>query len=328
MLDVAKKAGVSKATVSRVLNNKDIVKPDLIKRVYDAIDATGYRPNVFAQNLATQTSKFIGLVISNDLFDGPYFSSLMHHAAKNCDEINHQLVMTDGKHSKAEEKKAINLLIDMHCAGIIIYPTYLNDEELSEIIRSTSIPVIVINREMTALPQCAVRIDHYQSSVCMMEHLIQQGHRDIAIIRGPENSNAARQRMKAYIDTLLEHHIMMHPKLITVGDWTIESGYAAANQLLLMQQKFTAVLASNDDMALGAIKAFQMQGIKLPEDISIAGFDDSNMCRFLSPSLSSVQVPMCKIIEKAILLILNKQDMAAKIETNGILKIRESIIKI
>lgn len=327
MLDVANKAGVSKATVSRVLNGKNIVRPDVVKRVFDAIETTGYRPNILARNLSAKKSNFIGLVISNDLFDGPYFSSLMHHAASTCEATSHQLVMTDGKHSKAEERSAINFLLDMRCAGIIIYPKYLDEQELADIISGTDTPIMVINRAIPQMPDNAITTNHYQSAVLMMEYIIGQGHKEVAIIRGKVGSASAQQRYQAYLDTLKNHGLMTSEALSVQGDWTIESGFNAAQQLLERGKPFSAVLACNDDMALGAIKAFHRAGLNIPQTISIAGFDNSNMCAYLSPSLSSVEVPMDKIIQRAIYKILGDTIKADSINTAGLVKIRDSIVK-
>ena len=202
MLDVANRAGVSKSTVSRVLNGKNIVRPDVAKKVFDAIQETGYRPNLLAQQLATKKTNFIGFVITNELFNGPYFSSLMYHAASYSEKSNHQLVITDGKHSAEDERKAINFLLDMKCAGIIIYPQCLSESEIAQIIESTDTPILVLNREMPSKPEHAITTDHYQSACVMMEHVIEQGHQQIAVIRGKAGSSTDEQRFAAYRDTL------------------------------------------------------------------------------------------------------------------------------
>ncbi|WP_375753847.1 LacI family DNA-binding transcriptional regulator [Vibrio sp. HN007] len=325
MLDVAKKAGVSKATVSRVLNKKNIVRPDLVKRVYEAIAETGYRPNILAQNLANQKTNFIGFVMSNVLFDGPYFSTLMSNAASYCEENSHQLVVIDGKHSKAEERHAINLLLDMKCAGIIVYPKFLNEKDLGEIISSTETPIVVLNKTVSDYPDNAVTTDHYQSACLLIEHFVQQGHREIAIIRGNINSGTDKQRYQAYRDVLQKHGIPINIEFEQQGNWRPEGGYAAAQALLKASHKPTAVIANNDDMAIGAMKAFQTAGIKLPDDISIAGFDNSKMGEYLSPGLSTVSVPLENMTKKAVLKVIGEHQGAQKIPANGALVIRDSI---
>ncbi|MGF1749124.1 LacI family DNA-binding transcriptional regulator [Vibrio cionasavignyae] len=325
MLDVANEAGVSKSTVSRVLNRKNIVRPDVVKRVFDAIQKTGYRPNILAQNLAMRKTNFIGFVMSNVLFDGPYFSTLMNHAASFCEESNHQLVMTDGKHSKAEERDAINFLLDMKCAGIIVYSKYLNEKELAEIISRTTTPIMVLNRPVSEHPQHAITTNHYQSACLMMEHLVQNGHRSIAIIRGNPNSGTDQQRYRAYREVLEKHGLPIDKELEQCGNWALKGGYLAAVRLLECDRRPSAILACNDDMAMGAMRAFSNAGLSLPEEISIAGFDNSNMGEYLSPSLSSVSVPLGNMVKVAILRILGENERAQLISISGSLVIRESI---
>ena len=325
MLDVANRAGVSKSTVSRVLNGKNIVRPEVAKKVFDAIQETGYRPNLVAQQLATKKTNFIGFVITNDLFNGPYFSSLMYHAASYSEKSNHQLVITDGKHSAEDERKAINFLLDIKCAGIIIYPQCLGESEIAQIIESTDTPILVLNREMPSSPKHAITTDHYQSACAMMEHVIEQGHQQIAVIRGKAGSSTDEQRFAAYRDTLSKYKIAYDESRVAQGNWTMESGYHAARALVENRANFTAILSENDDMAIGAIKALTELGYSLPGDISIVGFDNSKVGEFLTPSLTSVSVPLEQMTQKAILTIVGESEQADAINATGSLVIRDSV---
>ncbi|WP_394138308.1 LacI family DNA-binding transcriptional regulator [Vibrio chagasii] len=326
MLDVANRAGVSKSTVSRVLNGKNIVRPDVAKKVFDAIQETGYRPNLLAQQLATKKTNFIGFVITNELFNGPYFSSLMYHAASYSEKSNHQLVITDGKHSAEDERKAINFLLDMKCAGIIIYPQCLSESEIAQIIESTDTPILVLNREMPSKPENAITTDHYQSACLMVEHIIEQGHTEIAVIRGKAGSSTNEQRYQAYQNVLTKYDIELNQSNVAQGNWTMESGYRAARALVESKASFTAILSENDDMAIGAIKALNELGYSLPKDISIVGFDNSKVGEFLTPSLTSVSVPLEQMTQKAILKIVGDSEQADAIDTTGSLVIRDSVL--
>ncbi|MBJ2148663.1 LacI family DNA-binding transcriptional regulator [Vibrio sp. IB15] len=325
MLDVANRAGVSKSTVSRVLNGKNIVRPDVAKKVFDAIQETGYRPNLLAQQLATKKTNFIGFVITNELFNGPYFSSLMYYAASYSEKSNHQLVITDGKHSAEDERKAINFLLDMKCAGIIIYPQCLSESKIAQSIESTDTPILVLNREMPSKPEHAITTDHYRSACLMVEHIIEQGHTEIAVIRGKAGSSTDEQRYQAYQDVLTKHGIELNQSNVAQGNWTMESGYRAAQSLVERKASFTAILSENDDMAIGAIKALTELGYSLPQDISIVGFDNSKVGEFLTPSLTSVSVPLEQMTQKAILQIVGDSEHADAIDTTGSLVIRDSV---
>ncbi|WGY48718.1 LacI family DNA-binding transcriptional regulator [Vibrio sp. ABG19] len=322
MQDVARRAGVSKSTVSRVLNGKNIVRPEVTQAVFKAIEETGYRPNLLARQLATQKTHFIGFVMTNALYNGPYFSSLVYHAAAFSEQHGHQLVLADGKHSAEDERNAINFLLDMKCAGIVVYPKYLSDRALTEIIQATPTPITVLNR---SLEPYSVTTDHYHSAVMMMEHILQQGHRRIAFIRGSNGSVTGEIRYQAYCDQLAQHGLTPDPQLIVQGNWTPESGYHAAQQLIARKTDFSAVLSGNDDMALGAMKALMELGYTIPQDISIAGFDNIKMGKFVTPSLTSVSVPLEQMIQKGILLALGEKESANALSLAGELKIRDSI---
>ena len=234
-------------------------------------------------------------------------------------------MITDGKHSAEDERKAINFLLDMKCAGIIIYPQCLTEIEIAQIIDSTDTPILVLNREMPSKPEHAITTDHYQSACLMVEHIIEQGHTDIAVIRGKASSSTDEQRFKAYQDVLTKHGVALDETKVVQGDWTMESGYRAAQALVESKASFTAILSENDDMAIGAIKALTELGYSLPQDISIVGFDNSKVGEFLTPSLTSVSVPLEQMTQKAILQIVGGSEQADAIDTTGSLVIRDSV---
>jgi LacI family asc operon transcriptional repressor len=213
----------------------------------------------------------------------------------------------------------------MKCAGIIIYPQCLTESEIAQIIESTDTPILVLNREMTSKPEHAITTDHYQSACVMMEHVIEQGHQQIAVIRGKAGSSTDEQRYQAYSDILTKHGIALDESKVVQGDWTMESGYRAAQALVESKVNFTAILSENDDMAIGAMKALTELGYSLPQDISIVGFDNSKVGEFLTPSLTSVSVPLEQMTQKAILKIVGESAQADAINTTGSLVIRDSV---
>ena len=149
----------------------------------------------------------------------------------------------------------------MRCAGIIIYPKYLNEKELAAIISSTNVPIIVINHTVEDRPHCSITTDHYQSAFKMMEYIIHQGHKDIAIIRGNVCSGTDQLRYKAYRDVLDKYNLPYQRAYEEQGNWTLEGGFSAAQRLLKASRNFTAVMACNDDMAIGASKVFKSAGV-------------------------------------------------------------------
>jgi LacI family asc operon transcriptional repressor len=147
MLEVAKRAGVSKATVSRVLSGNGYVSQETKDRVFQAIEESGYRPNLLARSLATNKTQTLGLVVTNTLYHGVYFSELLFHAARMTEDQGRRLILADGKHS-AEEERAIQYLLDLKCDAIIIYPRFLSVDEMDTLVKSHSQPIMVLNRRL------------------------------------------------------------------------------------------------------------------------------------------------------------------------------------
>lgn len=324
ILDVARLAGVSKATVSRALNGKVVVREEVKARIFQAIAETGYRPNPLARNLANNKTNSVGLVITNGLYNGPFFASMIYHAATSSESFSRQLVLADGKHSAQEERDAINLLLSLRCEGIMIYPKYLSVDELDEIIDHNTTPIVVINRELPRHRSQCVFVDHQQNCETMMAHLLAQGHRRIAFVAGSEGSPTGESRFAGYCHALRKAGIEPDPQLHVRGSWSIDSGYQAAQQLLARNVPFTCILAANDDMAIGVAKACQEAGLRLPQDVSLAGFDDSVIGQYYNPSLTTIHVPMDEMIRNAVGMLL-QPDAQTLNAHQGELVCRESV---
>lgn len=330
MLDVAKKAGVSKATVSRVLAGNSYVSKTTRDRVFQAIEETGYRPNLLARNLATRKAQSIGLVVTNTLYNGPYFSELLFQTATMTEKHGRQLVLADGKHSAEQERQAIQFLLDLRCAAIIIYPRYLSAAELETLIDQHPQPIMVVNRRLTRHADNGVCADHQRHCFTAVSYLIEQGHRRIALIAGAPGSPTGASRIAGYRQALDAHGIPFDPELTASGEWTAESGYRAAQELLARRTPFSALVASNDDMAFGAARALQEQGKAIPHDVSLLGFDDLPMARWFNPPLTTVHVPVAEMINRTLETLLTRLEGAtatAQEPFEGRLIVRESVGK-
>ncbi|EPF15817.1 LacI family DNA-binding transcriptional regulator [Cedecea davisae] len=300
MQEVAKKAGVSKATVSRVLTGKGYVSEATKTLVYQAIEETGYRPNLMARNLATSKSGYIGLVVTNTLYSGNYFSELLSQAALKLEASGRQLILVDGKHSAREEQEAVQFLLDLHCDAVIIYPRFLSVDEMDLLIGQHKQPIMVMNRKLRKHQSHCICCDHKGSSYNATRHLIDKGHREIAFISGVLDSPTARERLAGYKEALEQAGLTPRDELIVAGKWTPASGAAGVENLLARGEKFSALVASNDDMAIGAIKQLSNAGLRVPDDVSIIGFDNVPTGAFLSPALSSVKEPVSDMIHEVI----------------------------
>lgn len=329
MLEVAKRAGVSKATVSRVLSGNGYVSQETKERVFQAIEESGYRPNLLARNLATRRTQTLGLVVTNTLYHGVYFSELLFHAARMTEEKGRQLILADGKHSADEEREAIQYLLDMRCDAIIIYPRFLSVEEMDDIIQKHEQPIMVLNRRLRKNSSHCVWSDHKASCQAAVSQLIDMGHRDIAFITGSLDSPTGIERLSGYKDALAQHHIPLNDALIVEGKWNPESGALGVSTLLSRGEAFTALVASNDDMAIGAVKQLHDSGVATPGQVSVIGFDDVSIAPYIIPSLSSVRIPVTEMIKETIsrlIFMLDGGDFTLQQTFSGELILRDSVI--
>ncbi|AGP42818.1 HTH-type transcriptional regulator AscG [Serratia plymuthica] len=308
ILEVAKKAGVSKATVSRVLSGSGYVSPEKRELVDKAIAETGYRPNLLARNLATKTTQTIGLVVTNTLYSGNYFSELMSQSARIMEENGRQLILADGKHTAEEEKAAIQFLLDLRCDGVIIYPRFLSIAQMDEIISQHQQPILVINRRLRLNDSYCIFSDQHATSAAAVAHLIQLGHRDIAFITGSLDSPTGLERLSGYKSALAEQGIAVNNALIAEGKWNAQSGMAAVDALLAGGHAFSAIVASNDEMAIGAMKRLAECQIPVPSAVSVIGFDDIPLAPYTIPSLSSMKMPVTEMIKETINRLVSMLD--------------------
>ncbi|MDQ1210855.1 LacI family DNA-binding transcriptional regulator [Pantoea anthophila] len=326
--EVAKRAGVSKATVSRVLSGKGYVGQEKRQRVLDAIAETGYRPNLLARNLATKTSQTIGLVITNTLYSGSYFTELMAHSARILEQQGRQLILADGKHTAEQEQAAIQFLLDLRCDGIIIYPRFLSIDALDAIISRHKQPILVINRRLRVNQSYCIYSDQHAGSVTAVSHLLSQGHRDIAFITGSLDSPTGVERLSGYRAALAAQGIDADPARIVSGRWTAQSGMEAVDTLLARGVSFSALVASNDEMAIGAIKRLTACQIAVPDQVSVIGFDDIPLAPYITPSLSSMKLPVTEMINETIhrlLTMLDGGDWSAHPPFTASLMLRDSV---
>ncbi|MFC0226260.1 LacI family DNA-binding transcriptional regulator [Serratia aquatilis] len=326
MLDVSIRAGVSKATVSRVLNGTGQVKKSTRDAVFKAMDELGYRPNFLAQSLANKSSNSIGLVVSN--FDGPYFGRLLRQAAKLIEASGKHLIVTDGHDTPEGELQAVQLLADRRCDAIILYTRFMSEDALMTLLDNLPVPVMVINRE---LPQARERCVFFEQKIAafnVVDYLIRQGHREIASITGPIATPTAQARLAGYRQALEHHQIAFNDALVTNGDSSVQGGYHSCKALLAAGAPFSALFASNDDTAIGAMKALYQAGMRLPQDVSLFGFDDEPSAAYLHPALSTVYLPIDAMIEAAItqaFRLINGETLQPLPPFTGELKLRESV---
>ena len=326
MLDVSLRAGVSKATVSRVLNGTGQVKESTRQQVFNAMEELGYRPNFLAQSLANQTSNSIGLVVST--FDGFYFGRLLQQASRQTETHGKQLIVTDGHDAPEREEQAVQMLADRQCDAIVLYTRYMSEKAIMKLINSVKMPLVVINRDVSLARDRCVFFEQQDSAFKAVDYLISQGHREIACITVPIHTPTGKARLMGYRQALEKHGIAWDDRRVKYGDAGMTRGYELCNELLREKVPFTALFACNDDMALGSSKALHQAGLHIPQDISLFGFDDAPSAKWLEPALSTVYLPIDNMIVTAIdqaVRLANHQPIETIPPFTGTLMLRDSV---
>ncbi|EOX3353019.1 LacI family DNA-binding transcriptional regulator [Vibrio cholerae] len=298
--DVCKLAGVSKATVSRVLNETGQVKAQTREAVLAAMQQLGYQPNSLAQALATNTTNSIGLVLPH--FESSYFGSILFEAEQGAQKAGKKLLVVNSKNSEQGEKEAVATLAAQRCDAILLYSRHLSEVQLLELQQQYPSPLVILNRRLHHPQLHSFGLDQTQISQLAMQHLLNLGHRQIACITSPLVSETGKIRYQVYQQALHEQGIELNSSLVIEGDNTLLGGYQAMQQLLQQGISMSAVFACNDDMALGAMRAMHEHGINVPKQVSLIGIDNEPAAAFAIPSLSSVSLPIGELTQQAMSL--------------------------
>ncbi|PJG57445.1 substrate-binding domain-containing protein [Aeromonas cavernicola] len=287
--DVARLAKVSVATVSRVMNNSPKASAASRAVVLQAMATLGYTPNANARALVNQTCDTMGVVVG-DVAD-PFFGALVRGVSAIAVEQNLNLLMGNGFHKARQEREAIELLIGKRCEALVVHSKALSDEELCDY--ALRVPgMVLINRDIPALKGRCIALNNRLGASTATRHLLELGHRQIAFISSDHVIEDATLRLQGYQDALLEAGLSSNPELIESGTPNEEGGEQAMLNLLAKGLKMTAVVAYNDAMAAGVLSVLADNGVKVPDDISVIGFDDIIYARYLQPKLSTMRYPI------------------------------------
>jgi LacI family transcriptional regulator len=304
---IGKRAGVSTATVSRVINNHPNVKPELRQRVWQAIEEMDYRPNAAARSLAGQRSRIIGLVIPESaqmLFTDPYFPRLIQGIAHACKEQDYTLTLllfdTVEGGAKLSPRITQGALLD----GVILAAAEINDPLLDHLLESRT-PFVLVGR--TDNPRVSfVDVDNEVGAYSAVSHLLRLGYEKIATITGPAAAHAGILRRRGYERALADRGRVIDESLIAEGDFTEASGHAAMTRLLARQPD--ALFVASDAMALGALRAIRQAGLSMPDDIAVASFDDLPPAQMAEPQLTTVRQPVRRTGELAVEMLIDILD--------------------
>ena len=303
--DIAKLAGVSRSTVSRVVNDHPNVSQKARQRVLSVIQSTGFRPNAAARTLASQRSWMIGLVLPRSVssfFTDPYFPRLTQGIAQACNDHNYTLGLFLASTTADEEKIFPRVSRKGYLDGIIVQAGLTGEQFIERVINS-DVPLVVAGRPFHASGISFIDVDNVSAAYNAVSHLVRLGYQRIGTIAGPENSTVGLDRLEGYRKALTERGRDVDPALITQGDFTEMGGYYAMQQLL--PAKPDAVFAASDIMAVGALRLIREAGLCVPDDVALVGFDDLPLASRPDPQLTTVRQPVYQFGMKAVEILID-----------------------
>ena len=296
--DVAAAAGVSPATVSRVLNGKVKVAAELHVRVQAAVESLGYRPNAMARNLRNRATMVLGAVISD--VTNPFFTSMVRGFEDVAHTAGYSVVLANSDEDLDKERRYLEVAAAEQMAGVVLSPASSTRTDVS-VLTSYGIPLVTVDRQLKGGHVDSVIIDNHRAAKEATTHLMEQGCRRIAYISGPTTTTTGERRLAGYRAALRSTGL---DPIVTRADFRVDGGYRAAMQLLDATPPPDGMLVGNNLMALGALQALQERGVALPEDIAFVSFDGVIWARILQPTLTVVEQPTYDIGRQAAELLL------------------------
>ncbi|MEM9773537.1 MAG: LacI family DNA-binding transcriptional regulator [Chloroflexota bacterium] len=323
--DIAKRAGVSISTVSRVLNGNTAVRERSRLAVQDAVKELNYQPNIFASGLAGGRSKTVGVVTQH--IASPFFDLILRGIMEEMTESEFHPLFADGRWRPEKERRSLEMFLDRMVDGLIILGGILPEEELVSIRRR--VPLILIGRDIVEIDDSCIPLDNFGGAYDATKHLIEYGHRKIVHLTGILRHDDASQRLAGYRQAMIDYNLPCDD-LVIEGDFSEQSGVIAVENLLSGGPPFTAIFAANDQMAMGIRLGLFRKGIRVPDDVSIIGFDDQPASAFLTPPLTTVGQPALEIGRSAAVRLLAKIKEQPEIikDFKAQLIIRDSVTRI
>jgi LacI family transcriptional regulator len=289
--DVASEAGVHPSTVSRVLNGHagSTIRPATRERVLAAADILGYRPSALARSLRLQRTLTLGMLVPD--ITNPFFSSIIKGAEDAARERGYNLILCNSEDQAEREAAYLLLLRERQVDGVLIASSQMADETI-EGLRADSFPFVLVNRAAQDGEDLAVVVDNHAAAVEVVAHLAALGHRRIGHIAGPQNTTTGRDRREGYEAGVRAHGLAHEPALVVEADaFSEDAGNRALGIMLAGPARPTAVFAANDLIAVGMLQRLRRIGVRVPDDLSIVGFNDIPLAGLLEPALTTVRVP-------------------------------------
>ena len=295
--DVAKLAGVSPATVSRVMNHTANVDEEKRKRVLDAIEETGFQPNELARALFKQSSKIIGVIVPS--IENPFFSEIVNAIEEEAFSCGYRILICDSSGNAEKEKMNVQMLNQMKADGLIMMA---QSEMAAQIISECQMPVVVLDRLVDGENVIAsVGSDNYMGGRMAAEHLLKCGSKHIVCVRGPQNASSSRERYRGYLDVCKQYGL---PERSVDCSYAYDEGIKAAHKILETCEGVDGIVACNDMVAFAICKVLSEKGYRVPEDIQVIGYDNVLFSRLFNPEITTIKQPIKEMGKLSVQIIV------------------------
>ena len=301
--DLARQLNVSTATVSRALSRPDKVAPATRKRVLEFVRRSGYHINGIARSLRTQSTRTIGVIVSD--IRNPFSSAIVKSVEDVARTNGYTVLICNADEDGRNEEAALELFLERQVSGVIHCSAGAN-LDLLRVLLEKSIPLVDLDRQSGLHNVDTVILDNQLGATLATRHLVELGHRRVAMISGPRHLSNARKRLDAFRKTLRSTRIVVPKEYVVFGDFREQSGQIAAERLLSLRTPPTAILVANNEMMAGALFAIRQRGVKIPRDLSLVGFDDARWAQYSDPPLTVVSQPTEQMGQKAAELLLGR----------------------
>jgi len=302
--DIAKMADVSKATVSRVINNKpEGVSSETRDRILKLVEEFKFQPSMIARGLVTKKTKTIGLIIPD--ITNPFFPQLVRGAEDYANKLGYNIFLSNSDKSVMKEEKYLKAFVEKSVDGVILTSNISATDSHFKLLKENNIPCVLMDRPVEYEDyEAGVFLDNIKGAYIATKFLLDHGHEKIVLIDGPLSVATSVNRLEGYKKAHNEKEIQVNTDLIVEGDYLINSGFKLINKLIDEGNTFTAVFAGNDMMAIGVIKALKSKNIRIPEDVEVIGFDNIEISEIIEPALSTISQPAYEMgVQGAKLLI-------------------------
>ena len=326
--DVAKRAGVAISTVSRVINNSGYVASETREKVLRAVEEMKFVPSHMARSLVSRETKSLGLIMPD--ITNPFFPAIARGVEDAAAALGYTVVLCNTDDDLAREEAYVKTLREKFIDGIIFVTVTPGNQEIKDLL-DNGMPVVALDRSQEVLTAPAVLVDNVEGGYMATRYLIERGHRLIAHISGPEYMSTSVDRRTGYQKALKEAGLEVLPALLRRGDFRLEGGYREMKAILESGVRPTALFAANDLMAIGAMRALEESGLRVPDDVSVIGYDDISLASLVKPTLTTIRQPAYQMGQEAVRLLVRRilrDEPPTEIILHGELIERESVTNI